>query len=279
MTDHGIIYLLLGTKHSVVAAVSLYTLRQHYPVQPVTIFCGDETAKPYAEAIAKASSSDIRMLKTDQVKRNRGYTAKPMMPSLSPYENTIQLDGDTVIAGRFDELWPIRPDETVITSFSNWVTTGSGMRKRIEKWRGVAPDYVDRALSCDYPAINTGIVAYGQDALVARQMWPAMTAKMAGSFIADEIAMQLLFPEPTIRVVDDKWNWSPAYGHARVDMRIVHHHGKKACRPKNLPFWWPYFKACWSANFADIQEWCPAGDSRLREYLQVHHPAMIASTQ
>lgn len=301
MTDRGVVYMLMGTRHAVVLAVSVMTLRRWWD-GPVTIFA-DEDGLPYAQRIADASLPPVPiwtclnistgkyslvsapatravLFKPHKQRRHRGYANKPRIPAMSPYRHTLQLDADTAIVGPLDGfIWPRSREELVVTRYCNWVTNARIVADRIKAWRDVAPEEAAKKLAAPYPAINTGVLSYGDQSPVAREHWLEMTMRKPRKFISDETAMDLIWTEhPNVRLEGDRWNWSPLRGQApREHVRICHFHGKKHVG-KMRDAWWPFFLEAWRCNFADIREWCPGGDKKLGAYLEEHPEALTCSS-
>jgi len=283
----GVTLFLAGTKHLCVAAVCLRTLRRHWH-GPVTIFAGDELARRRACTFAAAMCGDVDVAGVDlhDGKRNKCYATKPSLPRLSPYDLTVQLDVDTMVLGPIDDLFPDHTDQGAVTEFAGWVSTGRHIAKRIGGWADVAEHEVKTQLEFPFPAINTGVVAFGRGCTMMTERWAEMTARKPNVFISDEIAMQLLLLEfgewerteaiqwrltsDTMAVRSRRWNWSPIYpGGTQLDaVRIVHFHGKKHTRMQARPIWMPEFYAAMRENWAGIAKWAPAGDKRLGEYLK-----------
>lgn len=262
--QRGVIYMALRDRHACVLAVSLRTLRQCW-TGPVTIFCHGTGA--WLRRLANDAAAELVPFAPRTQSRNEGYANKPRLPAMSPFEATLQLDADTIVIRLGEEIWPQSPEETVITSFAGWTSQTPTIVRRLQKWAAIEPQRVAAQLASPVPAVNTGVLAFGADAVVARELWLQTTLKNRHEFICDEIAMQLLATEPHVRIVDDRWNWSPWYGRAaRGDVKIVHCHGKKHVS-RGFDVWWPEFVATCRANYGRILEWLPAGDRRLAELL------------
>ncbi len=272
MSDRGIVYLALGTRIPPVLAVSLYTLRKHWQ-GPVTVFA-DTDAAPFVQKMAADCAPPIDLVDY-QPPPYRPYTVKPHIPAMSPHEYTVQVDADTVWAGSPEPLFSLlKPGLCIVTQFSSWVTTGSRMSKRIEDWWNKDREKVEACLAKPWPALNTGVVAYHRESKVAREAWLAETLKHPKIFIADEVAMNLLVPfygPDELLVVSDVFNRSPKFPGSDGAAMCLHLHGRKHTKDDRMrAVWLPAFQACWREDFGNIRSWCPAGDGRLREYLQEH---------
>jgi hypothetical protein len=77
-----------------------------------------------------------------------------------------------------------------------------------------------------------------------------------------------MYPDYLVRLLTDKYNCSPFHGQKKDEAVVWHFHGKKHCRDGAVELWFPVFQECMDSNFAGVSEWCPAGDKRLRKYLE-----------
>lgn len=265
MEDRGIVYLDMGLRHQVVAAVSIFTLRRYWS-GPITIF-HDEVAAPIVQRIAADGKAEARLFDPVRYRRNSHYAAKPALPAMSPYQNTIQIDTDTIWRGPPDDLFAmLTPTLTIVTQFGCWVTTGPKMRGRIEVWRKADPERVERSLAKPWPALNTGTIAYGNEAVVAREAWARQIAKLPDVFMSDEIGFICLVPDYADRpdlllITDDRFNASPRFGKHKDDATVLHFHGcgKLDRLPEYRRAWEPEFRQVWQCNFAGIQSWARDG--------------------
>jgi hypothetical protein len=276
MTDRGVIYLIAGTKHNVMGAVSIRSLRRVWD-GPVAIFANADSMRT-VKRIAKAAGCQVIHHELKRYRRNTCYAGKPALPALSPYKHTVQLDADTLVMRPFDELWPRHDREFVLSMFSSWTTHQPLIRKRVSTWaEGVAEDELRESLAQPYPALNTGILAYGNECIEAREQWAEITARKPDVFMSDELAAQVQLPvwndAGNTRVLHDAFNWSPLY-HSRplAEARIVHFHGQKCLHPAAFDIWWPEYQAAIDENWARIRRWTPAGDKRLKAYLAGNDP-------
>lgn len=278
VNDRGIIYFSMGSRPWAVLAVSIMTLREWWD-GPVQIMVGDEKLSEPLRQIILAGECNFTPPRSiaPYTGRNAAYAIKPSLPELSPYYYTLQLDADTIIVGPLDdEVWPQHERETVLTPFAHWVTTGGIISNRIGWWKKAEPERAAHWLANTAPAVNTGVLSYGPEAVLARKTWRETTAKNPQVFISDEIAMQLvMYEDPDMRLIDDRYNLSPLYGVRKDDPRIWHCHGKKHVRrARGMRVWWPHYLRAMECNFAGIRDWTPAGDAKLREFMEANPDAM-----
>ena len=90
------------------------------------------------------------------------------------------------------------------------------------------------------------------------------------SFIADEIASQLIFPDFEHRILDHRFNASVVHTN-HFDTRVWLGHGKKFLKKESgMRIWWPWFLEVWEKNIANVRSWSPASDLLLAEQMQKH---------
>lgn len=201
--------------------------------------------------------------------RGMAYAAKTWMDSLSHFERTLFIDADTLVVG---DIWPIfqfGEYGVTLTQFSSWLSSGRKIANRIRPWMDLAPDDVRKMAAEPLPAVNTGVIAFdrsdGAAAFFAE--WKSLTMKRP-CFICDELSAQIIYHRHAVRVLDSRWNCSPIHD-ARKDAVIYHFHGRKHVnREQGRAIWLPAYDECCRLNIADINAWTPAGDKRLREYLE-----------
>lgn len=287
----GVLYMLTGTAHAAQLAVSIRSLRRHW-AGPVAIVAGCAESHALAIRIGQdARAGRLEVVRWDAPRqRNAGYANKSELPRLSPFKQTVFLDADTMVVGNIDPVFPQAEGELVLTQFSEWVSTGPRMRKRIEPWRSVAPRDVARMLGEPYttsypsgtgvshgkdktgwPAINTGVIGFDRLAPFTLR-WRELCMRRL-CFICDEIAMQLLFPDFKHRVLPQHYNASPTYcpeqwrWAGNSSAVIWHGHGSRFVRDAGAKLWFPHYEAAVAENFGGLAEWSPAGDGCLKELL------------
>ena len=91
MANVGVVYLAMGPAYAILAALSIKTLKMVSDI-PVTVIV-DDSIKPYSDSLGADTVKCISNL----VSENR--TIKSRVYELSPYENTLFIDCDTIING------------------------------------------------------------------------------------------------------------------------------------------------------------------------------------
>ena len=296
MSDSGILYMIVGRKHHPVLVVSIFSLRKHWQ-GPVHIAAGDEAG----EEIAKLICHDDRLHGKDgrttwerwsppTEPRGATYYSKCWMQELSPFDQTVFLDADTIIEKPLDVLFefdgansaPMRTRDPGcfsmggwrinLTRFASWPSNGRKITGRLKPWAVHAPFDYRTMTTQNLPAINTGVVSFDKSEQAGEffRDWKE-TCKKNVSFICDELAAQLIFHRHAVRVVDARWNASPIHcDDATNEAAVVRHfHGRKHVnRWEGRRYWLPVYNECVRENIAQIAEWTPGSDRRLREWLE-----------
>lgn len=267
----GVLYFLAGKRHWVVLTVSLMSLREHWAGPVGVIIADDDGAELFEFLKEDGRLGQLIPVQLDMTKyrRHGAYMNKPKMIEASPFESTVFLDADTAVVKSLDPLFITPHGRVRLTRYSDWTTQGRKISGRIQAWAEVAPELVAKQLESTLPAINTGVVAFGsgEQSINFGEAWKEMVVKRP-SFIADEIAAQLIWMDHGVEIVDDRWNCSPLYGANKADVCIWHFHGKKHLRSEAIETWWPLFLRAIKKDVARIRSWVPAGDRRLSEYLK-----------
>lgn len=253
--------MLIGSRHAPLLAVSIHSLRQHYD-GPIAILVGDDTGERYAQKITEARTIRFSF---EGGQRGSVYAAKIKMFDLSPFDRTVFLDADTVVCGDFSEMCP-EGNEVKLTQFSDWKTTGKRMTGRLLGWKDACPLLVARAVGNSYPAINTGVIGFSKGSGKFFKAWRETCAKNI-SFICDELAAQLVYPDFQHRVMPERLNFCPIHSRTE-DARIIHFHGgcqKVHQKPEYRKLWRPAWEQAAAERFAGVDEWGPEIDPMLRE--------------
>lgn len=263
----GVLYFNVGLRCLARLCVSVHSLRKVYG-GPVTLMTQGELPQWAREVMAALGVQVLDIPQEDASSR----TMKASLWRHSPYEVTLFLDSDTLVLQDPSPLFAdIRKHGFVVTQFSNWVTSGSRMRKRILAWRPLlSADGLDKALHFG-PAVNTGVVGWRRNASIlkpweahSRRGWQANCTRR----LIDELACQVLLHQHPHHVVPDRWNHSVRFG-VDSDPAIIHYHGNKhtgnrpACERWKDEYW--DFRNQSSAYDALGQD---EHDDSLRDYLK-----------
>ena len=277
----GVLYMNTGAKHGVHLVVALMSLREHYDGD-VAICCEEDgPGRDVAEACAADDALGPIKIVPDKSLRAGGkgvaYHCKTMLFRHSPFERTIFMDADTLVLGDISPLWPDpATGEVILTRFADWVSTGKKVNQRIKGWSEVEPARVRRMLDPPpesapasmiahdpqgrraWPAINTGVVAWSSTSEAFCEDWNHTGAKRV-TFIGDEIAAQLIFPDHNVRVLDARFNASVVFDWGRAgfdwdDARVAHGHGGKFWkRPGGREVYLPHYERALMQNRGNIQ--------------------------
>lgn len=289
--SRGAIFFNLGTKCLARLAVALYSLRRHNPASalPVTILnAGDDEGICDRFAADARLAVEVRPIEIPRLRRHTAYAAKPSLWRHSPFVETVYLDSDTVIAAPLDPIFDALDASCglVFTQFAKWTTHSKQIRGRLDRWEAIAADnpqtrigrMLERCRQHPQPAVNTGVYAWDREMSGVRQFfeeWEAVTQAGRHTFIADEIAAQLMLAEWRTTVLSDRFNFSPIYSVGGDEKPIIYHqHGGKHCTfdegrrgHQGMRIFWPIFTEVYRENIASCRDWLPAGDHRLAAHL------------
>jgi len=266
----GIVYLLDGMSYMERMVVSIWSLRKFYG-GPITIFVRryDENK---VELFKKDLDCDIKPFTAPNTEGN-SMLVKTRIPELTPYEDTVFLDADTLIVGRVQKLFG--RDLTLVRYGNRW-TRDKLPKKWIGSWKDVGVDInalVEAQLAEKLPFINTGVFGFRKGNLELRQ-WRQLADRNRDARMVDELAMQLLTSKLSHRMMSDKYNRCPQWGKETEDIRIWHFHGKRHCSKKDncQDVWIPAFREACEEGVCELQRWAGKYDRRLRSYLKEHSP-------
>jgi hypothetical protein len=270
--------MLTGSKHGAQLAVAVFALRYRYD-GPLALIAGNREGREVCQRIADDPRSGPVQLVTWDAPTGGGkglqHANKCQITELMPYDEAVFLDCDTLVVGDITELFP-RPgtEEVVLTQFANWWSNDRKIKGRTEPYRDILPAEVARSQSSRYPAINTGTFGITKRSTRYVARWKT-ACQQRPKFMCDELVAQVIFPDFPHRVLDERWNCSPIFSHARygppndADVRIWHGHGWKfITRSHGHVIWMPYYHAAAAQGFAQLGEWAPAVDKKLRKVLE-----------
>lgn len=264
-SNRGVVYLLTGAAHADRLIVSLWSLRKHYH-GPVTVY----TTQPESHEIGRLCAADPRLdiehrtARQFPLRKNSTFLTKLEILPHVPYDTALYLDADTLVVGDPTAMFELDAERPFgVTQFSNWITSGRIMRRRVEAWRKLRlrrrhRAFVDALVSeavQGHPAINTGVVSFRKGAEILK---PWFDVSLIGwrSFICEEIAMQLLTPRYAHRLFDCRFNCSPIHATNTSDVRIWHFHGDKHLRrEQGRKLWLPVYQECLREHVARIDDW------------------------
>lgn len=270
----GVIYLLGPAGYAELLCVSLYTLRKHFN-GPASVFCTDAESLEICHRMAKDERLGLTVRRAEQPNklRHATYCTKPVVSLLTPYDRTVFLDCDTLVAGDFSELFE---PELALVQFSNWVSTGKRISGRISQWLKVselAKALATIQLHTEYKAINTGIFGFHKSHLDFIRAWRDLTLEGQRCSFTDELAMQLMMTAHLpidLKCFDDRFNLSPRYGIGRADPRIWHLHGRGHMRKEEgKAMWWPIFYEAIAAGWGKLDEWAGEYDKHVQFGMRV----------
>lgn len=276
--DDGLLFWMTGAGHAAHLATNLFHLKTVLEFKHrVAVVTSDDAANSILKAICKTEDW-IEHIHRPLEKAGSGkgghYANKTRLIDLTPFKNrTVFCDADTLIVDhRVARMLPPNPytPEVMLTQFVDWVTTGSMMRRRIEKWRNIEGcQNVSAMISNPYPAINTGVMGFSKLSKAFFKEWNRVTLRKI-CFMCDELAAQIIFPNFPHRVRRHQYNASVVFSrftNEEGDEPIVWHgHGFKFVKSRaGRQLWLPIFWRCCEANFGDCTRWLPETSKKVMQ--------------
>lgn len=275
---NGIIYYNRGTKCLARLLVSIYSLREHYsgPISIISQVTEDQA--PYLCKKIANCFDGVDVIETDSgvgAGKNRAYIEACLCHTVSPYENTIWLDADTLVVQEFADyiFEKVEEYEFAIAQFADWKTNGK-VARRIRSWKGIHPDqWLEDALDFGI-AINCGVFAFNKDSSLMND-WFELTLPGRKNFIADESCCQLILPQYPHFLLPSCYNCSCKYDNPYSnETRVIHYHGQKHCRIRgndilyNGELWLEKYHEVIREDLAEIKKWQPLTDVMLKKYMR-----------
>lgn len=225
--SRGVVYFLRDISHLERFAVSIFSLRSHYH-GPVCVVA-EGMVQGHLPSLAKVFNFSVVAAANST---NRTYAAKVASLQLTPFEQTLFLDADTLVLAPIDPIFNYLSDsEFVFTGHNGWKNDRIG-KKRLDVWRGtglVPESMLDDALA--YPFINIGVFAFRRNSpFLPRWLEISVRGEELGLGISDELAAQIFLPTLNATVIDDCWNWSGQHRNTIEGANIIHYHGNAHIR-------------------------------------------------
>lgn len=225
MNNRGIIYFNTGRKCLTRLAVSIYSLRKYYTGNITLLYIGN--IEPEYDIICNQFNCSLKkIIEESSEGKNKVFLDKILAHTNTPYNTSIFLDSDTIILkDPSEDLFSAANDhEFAICQLSNRETKGI-IAKRINEWKDIYPQFIEKALNFG-PAINGGVVAFRKDSKFIKD-WYKYTIMGRKNFIPDEVCCQILLPQYSHIILDDRYNTSCKYSKIHEDTRVIHFHGRK----------------------------------------------------
>lgn len=277
--DLGVVYLLTRPDHAARLVVSLYSLRRWYD-GPVAVFVTRENTGEIAERIAseprfeplhlcpldeRSVEDAAKLLPEGLAQANTNYLTKIWAMRESPFETTVFLDADTVVAGDLQPL--IESAESfplTVTNFAGWKTTDAFYQKHFEGWLALAGRSetrfdlrrrLDGLIKDGRQVINTGVMAIQKNAEIFSE-WESLAELGSECHIPDEMALQLLLGDYQHNLLGAEYNASPHFAPWIENASIWHMANATHLRDeRSRAIWLPLFEECRRGSVAKIEEW------------------------
>jgi len=287
----GIIMFNRGDSMMINAIVALYTLRQHYSGE-ITFYvqfpcsCMEEFKK-------SLEYFNCNVVELDDKSEYKTLVMKNSLFQNPPYDKTLWMDTDTVTVGKVDEMFDYLDEHNVdmcIPSFCGWVSDGSGISKRINRFKGIIEDkYIEESLK-HHPAVNTGVLSFRKSDRWSKFVkdWTdwAYEGSLKRIFIPDETVAQIIYPSMEewglkYFIAPTDFNVSVLHDHGKSkDRRIIHFHGRKSVLDVDTcnKYFKPVFEEMRNKNIANINNFIPHSHKRIKEYLKKQDGTFVDTT-
>lgn len=204
----GIIYLAFGSSYLVMALRSIRSLRKTNPDLPVCLVTNLKITK--ADIALLRDDDALVVLQEDQA-NNRAI--KTSINTISPYDQTLFLDCDTVVLGALDTGFRFLDDFDLAFRLNPYPQTRKG-KADVTVLEGLTVG--------DCPHWNSGVMFFAKRPAADQffQSWNANFYALNNPY--DQVALvQTIFKEPArVLSLDTKWNASdPILGRKKWRMR------------------------------------------------------------
>lgn len=273
--SNGVIYLNAGRKMLPRLLVSVYSLKKYYN-GPISIISIGEESKEISSIICKNLEINFVNVEQNLTCRHYYWFEKSRTHLYTPYDNTIFIDSDTLVVGSINELFDeIEQNDFIVPQFSNWLSSGSRISKRLKSWNHIDEDLVKRAIESKMPSVNVGVYGFKKTAEFMKH-WFDFTIQNPTAPLPEETSCHLLLKKYKGKIISNKYNCSCKHDNPRLDdVKIIHYHGRKHCRFKNgqplfnSDLWIKAWKEIFALNLSDVQDWYKdCGDPLLKRSLE-----------
>lgn len=268
---NGVVYYNVGNKMLVRLAVSIHSLRKVYNGN-VSILASEDS-KDSCFQIANEYGVDVRDANFEDHGKNTAYLNSCLSHTVTPYDNTLWIDSDSLIFKDFSEVFgEIEKNDFVIAQFHNWTSNRGHIRKRILEWKKIYPEMMDKAINFG-PGINCGVYGFNKESKLMKD-WYQKALPGIKNFIPDEVCCQIMLPFYTHSVISNDYNTSCKYDVVTDTTKIVHYHGRKHCRISdsgeylnNSRYWYNTFDEIRDKEYVEKHI---KSDRQLRKNLEKH---------
>lgn len=259
--NNGIIYLNAGRKMLPRLLVSAHSLQKHYD-GPISIISIGQESHPICLTICKNLGINLVQVEQNLTCRHYYWFEKSRTHLYTPYDNTIFIDSDTLVVNNIDELFDeIDQNDFIVPQFSNWLSSGSRISKRLRSWNHIDEKLVKQTIESKMPSVNVGVYGFKKTSELMKY-WFDFTIQNPSAPLPEETSCHLLLQKYKGKIISNKYNCSCKHDNPRLDdVKIIHYHGRKHCRFKNgeplfnSDLWIKAWKEIFSLNLSDVQNW------------------------
>ena len=209
MAKEGIVYLAMGPAYAVLAGLSIKTLKKFSDI-PVTVIV-DDSVKPHSQSLGADTITCISNVASE----NRAV--KSRIYELSPYENTLFIDCDTIINGdvadcfRYLEYFDIAIKQK-IKAFS-----------RLGK--GSLSLFNGKHIVAELPHWNSGVIAFKRNKKTKNmfQDWAQLQSELKYDFDQPALAEAIIKSDVRVVSLEETWNFQNCRAVYGSKEKIIHY--------------------------------------------------------
>jgi hypothetical protein len=275
----GIMMFNCGTDMIIRAIVALYSIRKFYN-GAITFYVEDPCPIEFEKVLKDYNCEVIHLNES----KDAPLIKKVSLFNNPPYDKTLFLDLDVVVADKIDEMFDsLNEVDVCIPHFENKYTMLGPKENlcsnRVKKYEGyIDNSFIQEALN-NHEAINTGVISFKKseqwNSFAKDWISVAKKGEEIKAVLPDESAFQVLYPSINrwglkIKIISGSYNIYVLSEKEYDYPKIYHFCGNKHCTidtPLSI-VWRNAFEEMKLNNISNINSFLQYADKRLSEYLK-----------
>ena len=220
MAKYGVVYLAMGPAYAVLAGLSIKTLKKFSDI-PVTVIV-DDSVKFHSESLGADTIKCISNL----VSENR--TIKSRIYEMSPYENTLFIDCDTIINGDVAGCFHY------LEYFDIAIKQRTKAFSRLGK--GSLTLFNGKHIVSELPHWNSGVIVFKRNKKTKKmfQDWAELQSKLKYNFDQPALAEAIIRSEVRVVSLEETWNFQNCRAVYEGTEKIIHYSSSLNSKIKRL---------------------------------------------
>jgi hypothetical protein len=193
---YGVIYVALGPAYAIMAMVSINSIRIYSDV-PISIIIDKSTAD-----IVKLPKLDNVIIIDNCIEENRLIKSK--IYDLSPYENTLYVDCDTIIKANIIDCFDYLEYFDIAVKQRQKAFPASG--------KGALKIFNGNKIVANQPHWNSGVIAFKKNSKTKKMFnhWSYLQKNLNYEFDQPALAQAVIQSDLRVVSLEDKWNYQDA---------------------------------------------------------------------